>query len=311
MSPLHVVTSVSNTARWRSRYELYRNFADYCARSGVILWTIEMAFGERPYAITEAGNPHHIRVRADQELWHKENLLDIAMSRLPEEAKYVGWVDSDVQFSRLDWAEETVQQLQHYQVVQMFSHAVDLGPQDQPLLTHSGFVWRWLNGTLFQDKDDCYPGGAKINGSKNHPGYAWAARRGALNSVGGLIDFAIMGSADYHMACGLVGRIDQSFFPNISDGYRDELLDWQDLALRHIKYSVGYVPMTLTHFWHGKKKNRGYLHRWKVLTDAGFDPNRHLYTDIQGVLRLDDDQIAIRDGITRYFRSRNDDSNEV
>lgn len=35
-------------------------------------------------------------------------------------------MDADVQFSRADWAQETVQQLQHYHVVQMWSMCQDL-----------------------------------------------------------------------------------------------------------------------------------------------------------------------------------------
>ena len=34
-----------------------------------------------------------------------------------------------------------------------------------------------------------------------HPGYAWAITREAMDILDGLIDFSIVGSADFQMAC--------------------------------------------------------------------------------------------------------------
>jgi hypothetical protein len=93
-------------------------------QSGVILYTVELAYGERPFEITDAANPCHIQVRGEQEFWHKENLMNIGLSRLPDSAKYVAWIDADISFVRADWAIETVHQLQHYDIVQLFTHAL-------------------------------------------------------------------------------------------------------------------------------------------------------------------------------------------
>src|SRR5438309_37497 len=105
---LHVVTAISNPVRYKSRYRLYHEFEKHMLDSGVKLWTIEMAFGDRPFEVTQAGNPQHFQVRGWTEVWHKENLLNLAIARLPADAEYIAWVDADVQFTRKDWAEETV-----------------------------------------------------------------------------------------------------------------------------------------------------------------------------------------------------------
>ena len=79
-------------------------------------------------------------MRTRDELRHKENLINLGVARLPADWKYVAWVDADVQFARPDIVTETIQQLQHFGVVQMFSQATDLDPQHQPLKQFDGFV---------------------------------------------------------------------------------------------------------------------------------------------------------------------------
>ena len=98
--------------------------------SSAILHTVEVAFGGRHFEVTEPGNPNHLQLRIHmQELWLKEcalNLLIADVIRRHPDAKYFAWVDADVLFSRADWAQETLHQLQHYHIVQMWSMCQDL-----------------------------------------------------------------------------------------------------------------------------------------------------------------------------------------
>ncbi|MGC2648232.1 MAG: hypothetical protein WA261_18255, partial [Candidatus Sulfotelmatobacter sp.] len=141
---LHVVTMLENPLRWRSRYWNYWMFERECAAAGAILYTAEVAFGGRQFEVTKAENPRHLQLRTNHEIWHKENALNLLIQRLPAEAKYVAWIDADVKFSRPDWAQETLQLLQHYDVLQMFSHAQDVGPNYEPLTTTPGFLYKWM-----------------------------------------------------------------------------------------------------------------------------------------------------------------------
>ena len=309
MDKLYVVTVISNPVRYKTRYRLYRQFAKQMKDSGVPFYTIEMAFANRPFEVTSAENPCHIQVRSDQELWHKENLLNLAIEKLPPEAKYVAWVDADVMFTRPDWAEETVQQLQHYKVVQMFSHAQDLGPNFEPMQLHAGFVYNYLNFGQKEFQDLCPD--ERVSNVNGHPGYCWAARRETLEALGGLIDFAILGSADHNMAKALLGLVHTTFFKGMTQGYKARLLAWQALADKHVAQDIGYVPGTIIHYWHGKKKDRGYDTRWKILASNKIDPDTHLFKDDQGLIRIHETNIGLRDDLRRYFRSRNEDSVDV
>jgi hypothetical protein len=141
---LYVVTVVEDPLRWRSRYRNYWKFESECQKGGAILYTVELAFGGRAFEVTEANNPRHLQLRGHDEILHKENALSLGIARLPVEAKYIATLDADIQFSRPDWAQETLHLLQHYKVLQMFSHSMDLGPENQPLNIHEGFVMHEL-----------------------------------------------------------------------------------------------------------------------------------------------------------------------
>ncbi len=305
MSPLHVITVISNPVRYRSRYALYQNFKKHVACSGATLWTVEVAFGDRPFEVTEAGNPFHLQLRTFDEIWQKEAALDLLIQRLPLDWQYVSILDADISFNRSDWIEETVHLLQHYEVVQMFSHAVDLDPNYDIIKSHTGFMWSYFNNNMHVPKDHSW----KKYGTW-HSGYGWSYTRNAIDTMGGLIDFAILGAGDRHMATGLLGVIEDSVPPDISPRYLQELLTWQDHA-KLLKKDVGYLPGTINHFFHGSKRNRFYEKRWQILTHNKYDPDTDIKKDWQGLPVLVGNKPRLRDQIRAYFRDRNEDDPTV
>lgn len=299
---LHVVAVISNPIRFASRYSLYKKFAEHVAQQPLArLHVCEMAFGRRPFEIPEA----ELKVRSYDEIWHKENMINLMIQRLPPSWKYVAWIDADVEFTRKDWVVETMQQLQHYYIVQMFQQAIDIGPEGEALKTHRGFVYSYLTGQPFPEKQSngySYP--------HWHPGFAWAARREAIDYLGGLYDVSVLGSGDHLMAWSLIG---QNKLPReMTDAYRKSLQDWQDRAERLISRDIGFVPGTLLNFWHGRKALRKYQSRWKVLEQYKFDPFLDLKRDYQGLYQLDVDGTprmnGFRDALRAYFRGRLEDS---
>jgi len=313
---LHVCTMVSNPVRYKSRYKLHEAFLAQNAGAHTETWTVEVALGNRPFAVTEAGNPRHLQLRTTAEMFHKENALNLLFARVLQSfpaAEYFAWVDADVTFARPDWAYETLQQLQHYDVVQMFSHAQDVGPKCAPVPTakqHQGFVWAYYNDPMFMETNAKQ--GYNIGGS-GHPGYAWAARRSAIDAFGGLLDFAIVGGADRHMACGLIGTIEKSgpykeaSLSDLAPSFRSGLLAWQERALT-LNKNIGYVDGLLLHQWHGKKADRKYGNRWKIYTRNAYDPWTDLRRDAQGGYQLAPHRTKLRDDLRSYLRARNEDS---
>lgn len=185
------------------------------------------------------------------------------------------------------------------------------------LQTHSGFAYMYQqNGGNPPGGRSCSPyyGVGQGRGIFWHPDFAWAARREAIDHLGGLIDFAVLGSADHHMAMALIGQAPRTLNKGLSSNYRAQVMDWQDLAERHIQRDIGFVDGTLLHHWHGKKRDRRYTDRWQILVEHKFDPRTDLKRDWQGLwqLRVESPrQICLRDSVRAYFRSRNEDSIDV
>ncbi|MBL9012285.1 MAG: hypothetical protein JNL56_14005 [Alphaproteobacteria bacterium] len=310
--PLYVVTVVFNPVRFRSRWRLYQEFARRIERSGAILQTVEVAFGERPFVMTEAGNPRHVQLRTSDELWIKENALNLGIARLPWNWKYVAWIDADVAFSRDDWVDETLQQLQHYDVVQLFSDAIDLSKTYEFMTLYKSFAFTYLNTAreraLIQDPNG--GGNGKPAGPYaylHHPGFAWAATRRAVDGLGGLYDQAIIGEGDYIMAKCLVGEGEATLRPECSAGFRESVAVWERRAQTAVQRRIGYVSGTLLHYWHGPKSKRQYYHRTKLIADTGYDPARDIQRDWQGLYHLSSGNWTLRDGLKAYFRQRDED----
>lgn len=310
---LHVCTIISNPVRYASRYRLFDAFKSQNEGGHIEHWTVELAYGNRPFVVTERDNPHHLQLRTVHEVWHKENALNLMFAHVASErpeAEYFAWVDADVTFTRPDWAYETLQQLQHYDLVQMFSHAQDVGPKFEPIGAQQiGFLYAYCNGlpNQAQTKHHAYYGGGGGSGF-GHPGYAWAARRTAIDALGGLLDMCILGSADHHMALALVGELERSVHPDLTDSFKQHLRLWGDRAERHVRRNVGYIDGLLSHHWHGRKADRRYRDRWKILTGNRYDPDTDLKRDLQGLYQLTDRSIHLRDDLRSYFRARNEDS---
>lgn len=306
-----VIAVISNPVRFNRRYELYNQFEHHIRLSGVNLLVVETQQGDRPFQVTDSKNPFHLQLRTFDELWIKERMVNLGIQRLPSDWEYVAWIDADIEFVRKDWARETVHQLQHYMIVQMFSQAIDLGPNLEPLQTHQGFVKMYHENFFNGPQGAGYGGYYQPTNDFWHPGYCWAARREAIDSLGGLFDTAILGAGDHHMALSLIGRAKKSVPKNIGEKYLNEILIWEQRAEVHLKRDIGFVPTTILHYWHGKKKDRKYVERWDIITKNNFDPDDDLKTDWQGLWELEvltDRQRRLRDEIRGYFRARNEDS---
>lgn len=308
---LYVITPVFNPQRFRSRWKLYKEFEKYVlSNNQAYLITIECTFGCREKVMVTYPSDKHmiIHVQTEHELWLKENLINIAVSRLPEDWKYLAWIDADIKFARPDWVGETIQKLQHHDFIQMWTQAVDLSPEYEILRHHKGFIYCHKND--IPRLNGSYDGGG--NGAYWHPGYAWATKKIAFNHVGGLIDWAILGGADMFMAYALIGELHGKQMPqSLGRSGIKMLKEWQNRCEKHIKRNVGYMDGLLLHYWHGKKKDRKYQDRGQILTKSNFNPDVDLKKDWQGLWQLTDRSPQLRDDIRNYFKNRAEDSIDV
>ncbi len=299
---LHVIVTCFNPMRYVTRYTLFREFVKSIQATSAIVWVVEIAFGGRPFEVTEVGNPQHIQLRSDQELWLKENMINAAIARLPLDWEYVAWIDGDIIFVNPHWVQETIHQLQHYCAVQMFHTAIDLNPDGTPAATFVGFPASIAQGNIphkhgyyYYEKKGLF-----------HPGYAWAYRKEAWNTIGGLLDINIVGGGDHQMAHAFYGQIDKAIPFKCTKGYKEWLKSWEKEALK-LNQNIGFVPGTIMHNWHGRKINRRYFDRWKILSDNNFDPHYDLHRDWHGLWQLSRNKPKLRNDMMQYFRRRQED----
>lgn len=309
---LYIITPYFNPWRYKSRGRLYQEFREHVQKFNCELITIEVALRDRDFETNIVdlpscnhsgyiGSNYYLRTKA--ELWHKERLINLAITKLPIDWQYVAWIDADVQFARDDWVMETIHMLQHYSVIQMFSESINLSPTNEMVGNKRiSFIKAYFDG--WDLKVGPYH-------KLPHPGFAWAMRRDACDHLGGLIDTAILGSGDLHMARALTGNVKLGLYEELSPGYVETLELWQSRADEHIRKNVGYMSGLCIHYWHGSRKDRQYNERWKILTDNNFDPEFDLKPDSQGLWQFSGNKPQLEEDIRRYFASRNEDSIDV
>lgn len=298
---LWVIAVVSNPLKWQSRMRLYRQFCQHMLQSGVHLITVECVLRDRKHELADIPGVKHIAVHHETLVWHKESLINIGLQALPRTAEYVAWIDADIHFRSPTWASDTVDLLQLFPIIQLWEHCYDLGPNDEHMAVDTSFA------SFHRKKKPICPVWSPTYGL-GHSGYGWAARREALAGIGGLLDFAALGSADHHMAMAFLGRIHETVKVDMNPAYHHALGAWQKQAQRFVGERIGYLPGTIEHQFHGMKKHRNYLQRWDVLRKHKFDPRTDLTYNLHGVIELTDDKPKLRHDMEIYFSQRCEDS---
>lgn len=304
---LYVVTVIFNPFKFRSRYRLYEAFRKHMLESGVVLFTVEAAFGDEPFLVTTPDNPLNLQVRTDQILWHKERLANLGIARLLHHvpnARFLGLFDSDITFAHPEWADLVRHKLAHLKVVQPFATAINLDVHDDFMWSCPSSIRAYLEGRGYHQEPPlpvCYT-------YKGHPGLAWCFTRDVWERLGGLYDLCIAGSADTIMSNAFKGDISVYLPGAPSQSMRDSMAAWQAKCDRHIRGQIGFVPGCVLHHWHGHSGERGYEKRWDILSFHQFDPLVDVRTDEHGMLRWSGNKPRLEDDIRLSLGSRNEDA---
>ncbi|OXA54175.1 hypothetical protein Fcan01_11302 [Folsomia candida] len=283
MNDFYVIAAIFNPACYKTRYDLYRRFETHMNQTGAQLVTIEAIFpaiGQDEFQVTEENNQSHIQIRSHSVYWVKESLINIAVSRLPPNAKYVAWLDADIEFVHADWVNRTKAALTDNLIVQVFETANFLGPHDEILRTDHSFGYSSVKGN-----QEWYA----------HPGYGWATTVKTFKEMGGLPDFDITGSNDLHFAFSLINSVSGAAEHWLNPAIEEYILHKSQESynkLHHLrkdtgKSIVGFVPgMRINHLWHGSWKDRQYVARWGILNRNMFNFTADLIRGDDGLLRF-------------------------
>lgn len=294
--PLWVILPYFNFCGFKRRRELFVKFVNEIQSVKGIRVVIAEARGP---AALPPGLPvtKHLVTETESRIWLKESLINWATGSLPKNWKYVAWIDADIEFLNKNWAKDTLTELQDgADVVQLFHTAVNLGPNDEALKIDKGFAYMAIDSGTPLTKNDRY--------GFWHPGYAWACTRRAWNKMEGLIDWAILGSADRHMAFAWIGRVEHSRPGNAHPNYLSMLVEYQLLCKN---FKMSYVQGTILHYWHGRFEDRRYRERWDILTKNKYDPISDVGLTPTGLIQLTESGKRLEKNLDEYFIGRRED----
>lgn len=247
----------------RPRQNLVAFLADI-AKTGFPLFMAEGV----PTGGTSFLPPHEriIHAEAKSAIWHKESLLNLAETIVPEQFTKICWVDADLIFSSLTWLPQLSTLLDSYQVAQPYSR---VKYSDQ-------------NGNSLRVKSSCGLGSLRgaaerADWAKYHPGFAMAAQRTLFTELGGLYNSPV-GQGDAIFALGALDRFSPGHpscqVPSIVlaeyRAYAEKITHWTH-------GTIGVVTNSdITHLWHGDRDNRQYYDRLALI--QRLKPAEHLTT---------------------------------
>ncbi len=301
---LGVITAYFNPVEFVTRRANYNLFAAGLAESNVDLLTIECVSLGRKAELSDSGFGQVITVRADDILWHKERLLNLAIQHLPEQVEAVVWVDSDVLFENKSWPAEVAHLLERYHVVQLFSSMTHLPPKTTK--PNSNAHWLPSYGAKLASSSSTI---ATRFAEHGHTGFGWAIRKSSIEGVG-LFDVCVAGGADHLMAHAFSGNWHVPCVDRLlgrQSPLRKQFDEWSERLNRAIDGRIGVCQGRLMHLWHGSLKQRCYFERNRQLLKIGFDPKRDLARDSEGCWRWTDRNSSTAKFLTSYMSERQED----
>jgi len=320
---LWIVTCYFNPQNYKSRRSNYEKSIEIIKRSGLNIITVECAFGNTPHML--ASSEDIIKVRSNSIMWQKERLLNIGFSHVPQNIKKIAWIDCDILFTNPEWAIQTSELLEHYQVVQLFERIVRL-KKDNLQYTEKEEIWTGFAATAKLFPELMFVGNFLHHG---HTGFAWAAQRNILDKHG-LYDACISGSADHMMAHVMYGDFkgpcidrflnmpDQTLVQKIQTFYqklikpvpnhfRTHFEDWASAFYNDIKGQVSFVDGFILHLWHGNLNNRLYLNRHNKLRRLNFNPTQDLKLKKNKTWEWNPHTKHLNNWAMEYFKQRHED----
>lgn len=295
---LHVIVVISNPCLYARRYQLFNQFVNRMGEEdNVELYVVELAYNDQNFIVTKSNNPKHLQIRTKTPLWHKENMVNLGVKYLlPKNYKAFAWIDADIEFDSNTWALDTLKILNGYKdVVQLFSHAVDMDKDETTLKMFNSFGYSYAKNKQYSNKGVDYW----------HPGFAWAMTRKAYEKIGKLYDAGILGSGDNIMAFSFINKSNHYVNHKYSDDYNNSMLKFQEKSK---SLRLGYVPGVIRHYYHGKKKNRNYVERTEVLAKYQYSPIQDIRYDKVGIIiPTNHFSEEFKEDIMNYFLERKED----
>lgn len=294
---LHIIIVLYNYCEYKIRYKLANEFINkYSNFPGIVLYVVELAYKKQNFHITTSNNKNHLQLRTNEPLWHKENLINIGIAKLlPDDWKYVSWMDCNLEFLNQDFVKKTIEKLKSNDVVQMFKtikyndsdirysmfYSSEKIKEVNQSNSHSNKIFTTIKGKVIDLSSRNNTSNKNI---KTVPGGAFACTKQAYQKMGYLYDKCIVGGGDNIFACALVNK--NILRGNVyKTGENTQYMDDIDKYIKKISnLKVSWVDNAVVYFHHGNLKNRNYHNRHFILNN--YNPLNDVSYSQEGILHL-------------------------
>lgn len=302
MSKLAILTTYSNFMSWKIRKYQVEQFIAGLVDQPFDVFIVECAYKNDKHSLRDSKNISIIPVRSNTVLWHKENMLNIAINRLiPKYDKFM-WVDVDISFSKdiNIVVLEVIQALNKWHTIQPWRVCIDDGDHSMG----EGFCARACrNLPIIQGPNA--PKGWKETYGLAQCGYSWALTKEYIDITNGLIDFCLLGGADSVMAHSLIGKGPTVLLKGLTNSFSSRISDWQQKAFGNLSFY--YLENFIHHSYHGAYKNRKYEDRYQIFVNHDFDLDKDAFKNEEGLWEIYPKNRALIRDVEGYFESRKED----
>jgi hypothetical protein len=319
--------NLTNGSRRRANYHCFRR------QISVPLLTVEWS-PDRDFQLTEGDADVLLQVGGGDLMWQKERLLTMAVAALPDHVKYVAWIDCDVLFENVNWADEAAEALSGNRVVQLFREIGFPDAQESARLiaspapkldnaallnlpTRPSYLSQFLQFRedvvridLGRRTQSAILSNADILERPAH-GFAWAAQASFLRDIG-LYDRCIVGSGDMHFCYGVAG-LAQGFIQSQREigvafyGDCPSYRHWASRVAASCAGRLGCVGGRILHLFHGEMRERQYIQRIDNLLPFALDLDEDICAADGNPWSWKRDRSALNAYFLKYMRDRNED----
>ena len=296
---LNIIVVISNPCLFTRRYQLFREFIDRLEKyeTNINIYVVELIYKDQQFMITETDNPNHLQLKTEIPLWHKENMINLAVEKLlPKDYKAFAWIDADIEFENVSWVDDTLKLLNGtFNIVQLFSHCVFMDKDGSTLNNFNSYGYIHINNIKEKTQNDY-----------SSTGYAWAITKEAYKKLEKLYDKSILGGGDAIIICSILKNYKKlnCILKYFSKEFINSILEYN----KNIDTKFGYIPGLIKHHYHGDRKNRKYLDRNLLYKKYNYNPNIHIKYNKDGIIILTDKiPEEFKKDILNYFQERNED----
>ena len=320
---LYVITIVTNPCQNSLKTHYYEEFAERMEKiNNVRLITAEVSYMGLPFILTQPHfEPFNIQIRVQTPLNLKYNILNYVISKLPQEAEFVAWVDFNIEFLNENWVQDTLEILKNHNLVKLYKDCLLLNKDSNILGSTTALIRNQKNQKGYSNFE-------RIMMLERYSGTAWAARKEFITSIGGFLDLCVTNENDEIISSCLEGKVEDVLPQNLAIEFAQILKDWQksirvnnkneefkilnNVLKKYVLDEAGESPKKSAMKNSGSKNKNEPLNSykkydgWALLVDNHFNPLKDLTRDGDNVYQLKRDREKVFKSFKEYYLHSND-----